>query len=240
MVSGNFRKPFSSWGGGYALAMSDAAHDLLTRHAQKAIGKAGAFERFKAWILAAAVCASFLPISYRLIRFIRQHTAVLDGFFKEELLVPEERRAAYAYGLMPFQTRIGSLNLKAMAETLSKRKHIAQRYARELAPQLLTHSSSQLPISHFTILVSEPDRVATALWDAGVDTERYFSYSCAELPAYGGPQSGACENACFLARHALNLPLHPGLDDDTVTRIIRTVNALVAAPAKTPVSICAR
>ena len=84
------------------------------------------------------------------------------------------------------------------------------------------------------------DQVAAALWDADIDTERYFSYSCAELAAYRNSESGPCENARFLARHALNLPLHPGLSDEAVSRIIRVVNELVAQSAGTSVNSCAR
>lgn len=124
---------------------------------------------------------------------------------------------------------IGLAQLKKIDRFIARRKAIDERYRKEFAGlSWLTLSPSagkeiEPSYQFFWVQLDKRDELARFLRDHGVYSTfrywplhkvRYFQQSAADLP-----------NAEFASRHSLNLPLHPALTDDDVTRVIGLVKA---------------
>ena len=126
---------------------------------------------------------------------------------------------------------IGLAQLQHLHEFVQRRKAIDERYRKELAscPWItlppLASDKTESSYYFFWIQLERRDELAWFLREHGVYSTfrywplhkvRYFQQSGEGLP-----------NAEFASRHTLNLPLHQGLSDDDVTKVIDLVRRFV-------------
>jgi dTDP-4-amino-4,6-dideoxygalactose transaminase len=122
---------------------------------------------------------------------------------------------------------IGMAQLQRIHEFVQRRKAIDERYRNELASCLgitlppLASAESDSSYYFFWVQLERRDELAWYLREHGVYSTfrywplhkvRYFQQSVEGLP-----------NAEYASRHTLNLPLHHGLSDDDVTKVIDLV-----------------
>ncbi len=134
------------------------------------------------------------------------------------------------------QAAFGLLQLEHIADALARRRAIDRRY-RDLLAGICGIRLTALPAAtepncaYFPILV-EPDFACSRdeLWQwlqqRNIFARRYFFPLLSELPMYSALVSAAPENlpnATLLARQVLCLPIHPGLSDQDVERVVRAV-----------------
>jgi len=125
---------------------------------------------------------------------------------------------------------IGLAQLQRLAENQSRRRAVWDRYGRELADvRWLALPASAGPgerHSYFTYLVrvvdGRRDELARHLLEAGIYTT--LRYPALHL-VYPNGTGRSLPNAELLSEQGLNLPLHPRLGGDDVTRVIEAVRS---------------
>ncbi len=135
------------------------------------------------------------------------------------------------YRMTDIHAAIGRVQLKRLPAWTARRQQVARWYDEALegvtvppvAPGV-THVYHQ-----YTIRVPEDrDGFAVALLDEhGVGTGVYYPTPVHELPSYGLKLD--LPETARAAREVLSLPVHPGLSDDDVQRVIEAVNAVAKA-----------
>jgi aminotransferase len=130
---------------------------------------------------------------------------------------------------------LGSVQLRKLPGFVDRRHEIAQTYDRLLAGEPALRTPPPLPSGHETChyfywVRTDPqtrDRLAADLLDAGVYTT--FRYPALHhIPIYGATHQ-VLPGADQAAEETLLLPLHQGLDDVDVRRIVDAVRQSVAA-----------
>ncbi len=135
-----------------------------------------------------------------------------------------------------FQAALGLLQLKHVDQAIAARIGIDCRYRQALADIPGIHC---LPIAdgvrsnggYFPVLIGldyplSRDQLYDEFRRHDIFVRRYFYPLISDLPMYRGLASAAPANlpvATQIARQVLCLPIYPGLDDDTVDRIIDIV-----------------
>jgi len=72
----------------------------------------------------------------------------------------------------------------------------------------------------FPVRVDDRDALQQALASAGVETLIHYPVPLDEQPAFAAYRRHSCPVASRAARELLSLPLHPGLSNDDVRRVI--------------------
>jgi dTDP-4-amino-4,6-dideoxygalactose transaminase len=135
-----------------------------------------------------------------------------------------------------FQAALGLLQLKHVDQAIAARLGIDSRYRQALADVPGVHF---LPIAegvrsnggYFPVLIGADyplsrDQLYDEFRRNNIFVRRYFYPLISDFPMYRGLASAAPANlpvATQIARQVLCLPIYPGLDDETVSRIIDIV-----------------
>ncbi len=119
---------------------------------------------------------------------------------------------------------IGRVQLVRLADLNRRRQEVAATYDSELAGVTIpavapgtTHVYHQ-----YTIRTPERDRVRRELDDAGIDSTVFYPVPTHRLPAYG--HTVALPATDLATAEVLSLPVHPGLSESDVARVIEAVN----------------
>jgi len=109
----------------------------------------------------------------------------------------------------------------------ARRRAIAERYRAALAdrPSLTLPRAADDPGDHVwhLFVVEHPDRAAfeRRLAEAGIETRPHYPYALPDLPLFASSADGRTFPAATRAgARVLSLPLHPGLSDDAITRVL--------------------
>jgi UDP-2-acetamido-2-deoxy-ribo-hexuluronate aminotransferase len=120
--------------------------------------------------------------------------------------------------------------LKVLDEEIALRQKVAARYERLLraagidtVPHVERHNLSSW--AQYTIQVDNREAVLAALKQAGVPTAVHYPIPLNKQPAVADP-SARLPVGDLIAQRVMSLPMHPGLDEATQTRV---VNALQSA-----------
>jgi dTDP-3-amino-3,4,6-trideoxy-alpha-D-glucose transaminase len=118
--------------------------------------------------------------------------------------------------------------LPHLAAWTARRRAIAERYLSSLrgVPHL-TLPQPAAPGDHVwhLFVVEHPDRAALErrLADAGIETRAHYPYALPDLPLFA--DGTHCPHATAAGARVLSLPLHPGLPDPAVARVIDALQA---------------
>lgn len=180
------------------------------------------------------VCLTDDAALAELLRELRNHGQARAGGFA---------RAAGNGRLTEMAAAMGSAQLARLPDIVRARRALAARYAAELAARAsLSELCPQRAApgcvpNHQTYGVLLParfdaagrDRLVAAMRARGVEAG-LLSYALQRLPQFADAARGARErgqslgNAATIADRALALPMHPGLTEQDVTRVIRTLD----------------
>ncbi|HPD60178.1 MAG TPA: DegT/DnrJ/EryC1/StrS family aminotransferase [Thermodesulfobacteriota bacterium] len=135
-----------------------------------------------------------------------------------------------------FQAALGLLQLKYIDKAINRRCEIDKRYREELSsipgifyPAL--PADTKYNYAYFPILIEKDyplsrDELNEKLRQYGIFPRRYFYPLISEFPMYRGLPSAAQSNlpiAKEVAYKVLCLPIHPALEDESITRIISII-----------------
>lgn len=138
----------------------------------------------------------------------------------------------YNFRMTDVHAAIGLAQLEKLPGFNSRRREIAARYSRELRNVGTPHESEgRTHVYHqYTIRVPERDRFVERLREEGVGTGIYYPVPVHRQRAYadlgyGDQQFPVSER---LSADVVSIPVHPGLSDDDVERVIEVVNIVAA------------
>lgn len=157
----------------------------------------------------------------------------------------EHVRVGHNFRLTSLAAAIGRAQLEKLPGYVDRRRAIAARYTEVLedlpgvrppsVPDGYRHSYHQ-----YTVRCTGVDRDAlqSHLDDDGIDSAIYYPTPLHEQPAYAddGIDRGPFPEAEAAAAAVLSLPVHPGLDDDDVQRVVDSVVAFVDGPSDASVA----
>lgn len=178
-----------------------------------------------------AVYPAFNETLYGLVYWLQEDTPLLNRLTKayhldEKIHFPPD----YAIGMSAVEGSVGLVQLPKYARIQAARRAIAARYFRELRLPDAWVMPPQVPgatYSHFVIRVPDRRAALRAAARQGVQLGQLIEYSVPHLPPYA-PYKGEREfpNSLYCSEHTINLPIHPGLSERQVSKIIRVVNQL--------------
>jgi len=178
-----------------------------------------------------AVYPAFNETLYGLVYWLQEDTPLLNRLPKayhldEQIHFPPD----FAIGMSAIEGSVGLAQLPKYARIQAARRAIAARYFRELRLPDAWVMPPQVPgatYSHFVIRVPDRRAALRAAARQGVQLGQLIEYSVPHLPPYA-PYKGEREfpNSLYCSEHTINLPIHPGLSERQVDKIIRVVNQL--------------
>ncbi len=128
------------------------------------------------------------------------------------------------------QAAIGLQQLRKLDEMNERRREIARIYSDELS----VIDGIRTPVEkgwgkhvyhQYTVWVNGGlrDRLANYLRSKGVQVSIHYPLPLHEQPALRKYYSKPCPNASLASKHVLSLPMHPGLKDDEVLRVVKLI-----------------
>lgn len=160
-------------------------------------------------------------------RSIRMHGAGVDRY--------DIVRLGTNARLDTMQAAVLLAKLEVFEDELAARERVAGAYDRLLDPRIVRPPrirGSMSAWAQYSILIDRRDQVMAELAQQGIPTAIYYPKPLHLQPAFArfGSGAGTLPVAERLCGRILALPMHPYLDEPTIARITRAVNA-AAAPA---------
>ncbi|MFZ0217217.1 MAG: DegT/DnrJ/EryC1/StrS family aminotransferase [Candidatus Dormiibacterota bacterium] len=134
------------------------------------------------------------------------------------------------YRLTEIQAAIGIVQLRRLSGITAARRRLAARYDARLDPERFRRPRTvpgACPVYHqYTIRFPggspDRDRARVALADAGVASGIYYPLPLHLQPPYRNSDS-VCPEAERAAADMLSIPVHPGVSDDDVERVVEVL-----------------
>ena len=125
------------------------------------------------------------------------------------------------------QAAVLRARLPLLSSWTDRRRAIAAEYRRALHGRIRPVSERDTGhVYHlFPVRCSGRDELQSALASAGIETLIHYPVPLNEQPAFAAYSTGHCPVASRAARELLSLPLHPGLSDIDVERVVSAVHA---------------
>ena len=138
----------------------------------------------------------------------------------------------YNFRMTDVHAAIGLVQLAKLPALNERRRQIARRYSVELRGVVVPREDPRAThVYHqYTLRVGDRDRFVERLAEAGVGTGIYYPVPVHRQRAYAelGYADERFPVAERLASEVVSIPVHPGLDDADVQRVIEAVNGSVA------------
>ena len=147
----------------------------------------------------------------------------------------EHEREGYTARLDTIQAAILLRKLSLLDRCNAQRRHAAALYLAALdgvgdllLPPVAPGSN---PAWHlFVVRTSAPDALGAFLNDRGIQTGRHYPHPVHLSPAYArlGYERGSFPVAESVAHHCLSLPIYPGIGEEDIAHVVRSVEEYFA------------
>lgn len=115
-------------------------------------------------------------------------------------------------------------HLDDLPARVARRRAIAATYDAELPDSVLPLlRGAGHPVHHYVVRASDRDALQRALAAAEIETAVYYPRTVADQPAMAGIPAAPTPNATAFCAEALALPVHEGLTDDDVARVLACI-----------------
>lgn len=139
------------------------------------------------------------------------------------------------YRMTDVAASIGLTQVRRSEIILSQRRRVIAEYLRRPVPGAPALPSYYDPDAHpsgfaFTVLCADRGRVARGLAERGIETRSMWSLCVDEQPVYRElpcKAVGGIQNARAFSRECLSLPLHAGVGEQEVARVVETLSELL-------------
>jgi perosamine synthetase len=132
----------------------------------------------------------------------------------------------YNYKMTDFQAALGLSQLKKLDEFISQRREIASHYTSQLSEYVLSapikHAHKAHVYYRYVVIVDELDEIQKEAKEKGVMCEKPVW-----KPLHKDIPSIKCPNSEYVHTHALSIPLYPGLREEEIDYVTRTLKAVL-------------
>jgi len=209
------------------IQIEDAAHAAGASYKNKKIGSHGT-----------AVCFSFHPVKNLAMptggaitlngRHSDKFKAILKtrrwcGISDRKETTYDVTQLGWNYYMNEFSAAIGLEQLKKLDDMNSIRKNIAKRYSKEIEVDKKMPFSEECSYHFYWIQVRNRTNFMKRMMENDVETGIHYK-PIHKMKFYGGKFK--LENTEKIGDHVVSLPIHPNLDQDDVSKIIKLTNLL--------------
>jgi len=216
--------------GGVVVTNSPALYEKLRVYRDAEMNRRAAAVWAKRWLRLIANYVVFNQLVYGLLHRAGavglSHRLTVESEFKADKLMSD-----HATALMDFQGRVGLAQLAKLDTATSRRRALAELYARELRdvpglilPPLMAEAS----YAYFTLRLPQRDALhfRQRMLEKGVAVDETYEYALPALKPYRAYAHTPCPRAVEAAQQVINLPIYPQLglsDAQYVARSVRNV-----------------
>lgn len=217
----NISKNVSAVFGGAVLTRGTALAARL-RELQKTCRRPPFSKRFARRFYFFGAALAFKPLCYGLLypllgklSFLKK----LQAYYSPETAeLPED----FDHGMLPFEARIGTVQLGRLPRRIQKARRAALLYERILSGRSgvsFIPASSGSVYSHYPLLVEDPARWIQSARKHGIELGRILDYVIPGMPVYGGKAESFPAAARWKER-VINIPVH-GRGTEKILRWLR-------------------
>lgn len=186
-----------------------------------------------------AVYQAFEPHVYSMVKWLEEHTPLLDRFTKAYHLdgiirLPPD----YCDAMVDVEARVGLLQLKKYSEIIRHRTALARYYDEHLKdmPTLaLPPIIEGATYSHYPVRVESRQVWLTAARQANIELGCLIDYSIPEMPAYQAYVDSEFPRAHEARGTVINLPVHMGVSNTDRKRVVDVMASTAHLQACAPV-----
>ena len=152
--------------------------------------------------------------------------------------------ARYVHAELGINSRLDELQaavlrarLPFLPSWIARRRALAGQYRRELAPAPITVPPERDPghVYHlFPVRSTSREALRQHLVERGVDTLIHYPVPLPKQAAFASERPAACPVAAHVCSEVLSLPLHPALEDASVSRVASAVRTFATPRASAP------
>jgi dTDP-4-amino-4,6-dideoxygalactose transaminase len=168
--------------------------------------------------------AAFFNPFYGITNFLERRTAVLDPiakYYKEGIIdMPKD----FLDKLPAVNARIGSIQLDKYDAIKERRRAIAKFYNEELKnlkgitpPRLIEGATYLYCVSS----INDRERFIEYMRKKGIQIGNYIPYAIPYMKAHKKYKIGDYPNSLLCSRNIINLPCHPSLSRNELSKIVR-------------------
>jgi len=229
----NISKQITSIFGGMFTTDTPEIAEKMTAFKKGTFGDPALLKRFRRTAYLLAVYPAFSSSFYGLVYWLQEKTPFLKNItdayhLDEKVHFPPD----YNEKLSPVEARVGIAQVKKYREIERRRKSIAQKYLDSLSSSpgfVLPPAVEGATFSHFPIRTENRAEFMHAFAREGIQVGQLIEYSMPHHPAYTSfAKNNTFPNALLCSQSMINLPIHPGLTDDDINKII-DVTKMVSA-----------
>ena len=175
-----------------------------------------------------AVYPAFSPMIYGWVYWLQERTALLNRLTKayhldEKIHFPPD----YLDLMTGVEAKVGLEQIQKYAVIKKRRVEIAEQYFNNIPASnkyVLPKKVNGATYSHFVIRTAYRDQMLAYFALRGIQLGRLIEYSMPHHPAYIEYTNGKqFPNSSLCSHSMINLPIHPGLSEKDISRIISTL-----------------
>ena len=228
----NISKQITSvFGGMFTTSDSDMAEKM---HAfrQDNFSSPGFLKQLQRILYLLAVYPAFNSSIYGLVHWLQEKTPFLNGLTKayhldEKIHFPPD----YTEKMAAVEANVGIEQVRKYQLIQKKRKEIAECYTDALDSRpdfILPPKVTGATYSHFPIRTNNRDSLMREYARKGVQVGQLIEYSMPHHPAYSSLTGNeSFPNALLCSQSMINLPIHPGLTENNVEKIIEATKSVI-------------
>ena len=223
LFSFSITKPISSVYGGMITTNSEEMYKKLKKYRDENFTRPSLGQNLKMLSLFLTTYAAFFDPSYGFVDFLERHTVVLDSivkYYREDVIdMPED----YMNKLPSLNAGIGSIQLdkydgiKEGRCVTAKFYHDALKSIKAITPPLLIKGATYL---YCVSMVERREDFIKYMRKKGIQIGSYIEYAIPYMKAYEKYKNGDYPNARMCSRNIINLPSHPSLSGDDLSKIV--------------------
>lgn len=222
----NISKQITSIFGGMFTTNDEALAEIVRSYRDSHFTQTGWVKRIKRTLYFLSAYPAFNSTLYGLVYWLENKTSLLNGLTKayhldEKIHFPPD----YFDLLSDIEALVGSTQIRKYKHITKRRKAIAASYFDALSstPEfILPPQIEGATFSHFVVRTRDKDRLMQSFAEEGIQVGQLIEYSMPHHPAYRSfRKEKDFPNSKLCSQSMINLPIHPGLSNVEVAKIIR-------------------
>jgi dTDP-4-amino-4,6-dideoxygalactose transaminase len=220
----SINKEISSIYGGMIVTNSEEIYERLKKYRDGNFGAPSVSQKLKMLSLLLTSYTAFFNPFYGITNFLERNTAILDPitkYYKEDVIdMPKD----FLDKLPAVNAGIGDIQLDKYDAIKDTHRAIAKLYSEELKnlkvialPRMIEGAT----YLYCTLLINNRERFTKYMRKKGIQIGDYIPYAIPYMKAHKKYKIGDYPNSLLCSQNIINLPCHPSLSRNELSRIIR-------------------